>query len=159
MSEEMTQENNIPKVYDPQSFEKKWYKIAGACVLIASLVVCRLLPWGGYSLRKWFTGRRSYEFLSDFFGSAAGVAVHQGKKTLSDPMMRLGAELRAHRIVYNNNPLDKWCLANTTYEEDKNGNIQPHKTNRPTRKIDGTAALLDAWVVMVDRMQDYMNLI
>ncbi len=26
MSEEMTQENNIPKVYDPQSFEKKWYK-------------------------------------------------------------------------------------------------------------------------------------
>ncbi|MBR1694973.1 MAG: class I tRNA ligase family protein, partial [Selenomonas sp.] len=22
----MTQENNIPKVYDPQSFEKKWYK-------------------------------------------------------------------------------------------------------------------------------------
>ncbi len=51
--------------------EKKWYKIAGACVLIASLVVCGLLPWGGYSLRKWFTGRRSYEFLSDFFGSAA----------------------------------------------------------------------------------------
>ena len=26
MSEEMAQENNIPKVYDPQSFEKKWYK-------------------------------------------------------------------------------------------------------------------------------------
>jgi hypothetical protein len=33
--------------------------------------MARFAPWGAYSLRKWFTGRRSYEFLSDFFGSAA----------------------------------------------------------------------------------------
>lgn len=51
--------------------EKKSYKIAGVVVVIVSLIVCRMLPWGGYSLRKWFTGRRSYEFLSDFFGGAA----------------------------------------------------------------------------------------
>ena len=51
--------------------EQKRHKIAGAAVIVVSLIVCRLLPWGGYSLRKWFTGRRSYEFLSDFFGSAA----------------------------------------------------------------------------------------
>lgn len=114
------------------------------------------VSWYGYDA---WSAQYFVEDMSAYFGSAAGVAVHQGKKTLSDPMMRLGAELRAHRIIYNNNPLDKWCLANTTYEEDKNGNIQPHKTNRPTRKIDGTAALLDAWVVMVDRLQDYQNLI
>ncbi len=53
------------------SVEKTRYKAAGAAVIIASLVICRMLPWGGYSLRKWFTGRRSYDFLSDFFGSAA----------------------------------------------------------------------------------------
>lgn len=46
-------------------------KIAGAVVIAASLLLCRFMPWGAYSLRKWFTGRRSYEFLSDFFGSAA----------------------------------------------------------------------------------------
>lgn len=114
------------------------------------------VSWFGYDA---WSANYFVEDMSSYFGSASGIAVHQGKKTLSDPMQRLGAELRAHRIVYNNNPLDKWCLANTTYEEDKNGNIQPHKTNRPTRKIDGTAALLDAWVVMVDRMQDYMNTI
>lgn len=51
--------------------EQKRYKIAGAAVIVISLIVCRILPWGGYSLRKWFTGRRSYEYLSDFFGSAA----------------------------------------------------------------------------------------
>ena len=44
----------------------------GACLVVAgSLAACYLMPWGGYSLRKWFTGRRSYEYLSDFFGSYA----------------------------------------------------------------------------------------
>lgn len=51
--------------------EQKRFKIAGALMIVISLIACRMLPWGGYSLRKWFTGRRSYEFLSDFFGSAA----------------------------------------------------------------------------------------
>lgn len=50
---------------------KKPYRAAGTAVMIVTLIVCRMLPWGGYSLRKWFTGRRSYEFLSDFFGGAA----------------------------------------------------------------------------------------
>ena len=94
-----------------------------------------------------------------YFGTESGQAIHQGKKTLSDPMLRLGADLREHHIVYNNNPIDKWCLANTTYEEDKNGNIQPHKTSRPTKKIDGTAALLDAYVVYLDHLEDYLSLI
>ena len=51
--------------------EQKKYKIAGAVIIIISLLACKLAPWGAYSLRKWFTGRRSYDFLSDFFGSAA----------------------------------------------------------------------------------------
>ena len=74
-------------------------------------------------------------------------------------MKRLGNDLEAHRVIYNNNPIDKWCLANTAYEEDKNGNIQPHKTSKSTRRIDGTAALLDAFVVYQDKQQDYLNMI
>lgn len=70
-------------------------------------------------------------------------------------MKQLGVDLASKRIIYNNNPIDKWCLANTAYEEDKNGNIQPKKTNKPTRRIDGTAALLDAYTVYIDKRQDY----
>ncbi len=51
--------------------DTKRIKTAGWCVIIATLAICRFGPWGMYSLRKWFTGRRSYEFLSEFFGSAA----------------------------------------------------------------------------------------
>ena len=48
------------------------------------------------------------------FGKTAMIAVHQGKKTLSDPMKRLRNDLNSKLIVYNNNPIDKWCLANTS---------------------------------------------
>lgn len=114
------------------------------------------IPWVGYDA---WSAKYWVEDMADYFGADAMVTVHQGKKTLSDPMKRLGNDLTSKNIVYNNNPIDKWCLANTAYEEDKNGNIQPHKTSKPTRRIDGTAALLDAYVVYQDKQQEYMNMI
>ena len=74
-------------------------------------------------------------------------------------MGRMGNDLESKRIIYNNNPICKWCLANTSVDEDRNGNRQPKKTSRPTRRIDGTAALLDAYVVWQDKQTDYLNMI
>lgn len=99
------------------------------------------------------------EDMKNEFGPSAMIPVHQGKKTLSDPMKRLKNDLGSKMIVYNNNPIDKWCLANTSYEEDKNGNIQPHKTSRATRRIDGTAALLDAYTILQDKQEEYESMI
>lgn len=99
------------------------------------------------------------EDMKSFFGNSTMIAVHQGKKTLSDPMKRLKNDLGSKVIVYNNNPIDKWCLANTSYEEDRNGNIQPHKTSKPTRRIDGTAALLDAYTILQDKQEEYESMI
>ena len=99
------------------------------------------------------------EDMENYFGKTAMIAVHQGKKTLSDPMKRLKNDLADNVIVYNNNPIDKWCLANTSYEEDRNGNIQPHKTSKPTRRIDGTSALLDAYTILQDKQEEYLSLI
>lgn len=47
--------------------EKKKVKIAAPIILVATAAICYFGPWGIYSMRKWFTGRRSYEFLEDFF--------------------------------------------------------------------------------------------
>lgn len=99
------------------------------------------------------------EDMQDYFGKASMVPVIQGKKTLSQPMKALGADLENNLIVYNNNPVDKWCLCNTAVDIDKNDNIQPIKTSKPRRRIDGTAALLDAYVVLQNNMNDYMSLI
>lgn len=114
------------------------------------------IPWTGYD--SW-SAKYWVEDMVAYFGKNSMVPVIQGKKTLSDPMKRLGNDLESKRIVYGNNPIDKWCLANTAYEEDKNGNIQPHKTSKPTRRIDGTAALLDAYVVFQEKQEEYLALI
>lgn len=99
------------------------------------------------------------EDMQDYFGKASMVPVIQGKKTLSQPMKALGADLENNVIIYNNNPVDKWCLCNTAVDVDKNDNIQPIKTSNPRRRIDGTAALLDAYVVLQNNMNDYMSLV
>ena len=114
------------------------------------------LPWVGYD--SW-SATYWVEEMKGVFGKESMVPVIQGKKTLSSPMKQLGADLESKLVVYNNNPITKWCLANTAIEEDKNGNIQPVKTSKRTKRIDGTAALLDAYVVLQDRLDEYQSLI
>ena len=93
------------------------------------------------------------------FGEKTMRPVIQGKKTLSNPMKMLAKDFEAHRIIYNNNGLLKWCIANTSVDEDKNGNIQPIKNRRATQRIDGLAALLDAYTVLQDNLDDYLSVI
>ena len=114
------------------------------------------IPWVGYD--SW-SATYWVEEMREMLGKESMIAVIQGKKTLSSPMKQLGADLTSKLVVYNNNPVDKWCLANTSYDEDRNGNIQPCKTSKSTRRIDGTAALLDAYVVLQDKMGEYETMI
>ncbi|MBE6040901.1 MAG: hypothetical protein E7220_00085 [Clostridiales bacterium] len=53
--------------------EKKAAGLVGWIVIAASLAVCYFGKWGIYGCRKWFTGRRSYEFLQDFFSNALSM--------------------------------------------------------------------------------------
>ena len=99
------------------------------------------------------------EEMESVFGASVMTPVIQGMKTLSGPCKSLGADLSAKKIVYNDNPIDKWCLFNTAVEVDKNDNIRPVKTSVPTRRIDGTMALLDAYVVYQDNLSDYLSVI
>ena len=93
------------------------------------------------------------------FGKKTMIPVRQGVYTLSTPMKDLKAEFGAHHIVYDDNPIDKWCLANTYAKMDINGNIQPEKGQSANKRIDGTAALLDAYVVLCDKREEYLSMI
>jgi len=97
--------------------------------------------------------------MKQIFGKESWEPVIQGKKTLSGPMKSLKADLESKRIVYNNNPILKWCLSNTAVDIDKNDNIQPIKTSNPRRRIDGTASLLDAYVELERCYDEYLNII
>lgn len=99
------------------------------------------------------------EDMENNFGKTVMESVIQGKKTLSGPMKSLGADLSAKRIIYNNNPILKWCLTNTSVDVDRNDNIQPAKGNLGTRRIDGMAGLLDAYVTLERNWDDYRSVI
>ena len=81
----------------------------------------------------------------------------QGAKTLSLPMQNMGAELKAKKINYNNNPILKWCLTNTGTETDRNGNIVPVKNQSAKMRIDGMASMLDAYVGLYDHYEEFLR--
>ena len=85
--------------------------------------------------------------------------VRQGIYSLSEPMKIMEADLKNNFVNYNNNPLMKWCLANTQAKVDLNGNIQPSKLNSKYKRIDGTVALIIAYVVLNRYKTDYENMI
>jgi phage terminase large subunit-like protein len=112
------------------------------------------IPWIGYD--SW-SAKYFVEDLKNNFGKESTIPVIQGKKTLSAPMKKLGADLESKVINYENNPITKWCLSNVAIEVDKNLNIQPTKTSNQRRRIDGAAAMLNAYVILQDKYNDYMN--
>lgn len=85
--------------------------------------------------------------------------IRQGVFTLSEPMKQLEADLKNKIVNYNNNPILKWCLANTQAKVDINGNIQPSKLNSKFKRIDGTVALIIAYAVLNRFKKDYETMI
>lgn len=107
----------------------------------------------------WHIDDSLLEAFKQEFGASTMIPVRQGTATLSQPMKDLKAEYQAGNIIYNNNPIDKYCLANTYVKTDVNGNIQPAKGESATRRIDGTAAQLDAYVVYCDKKEELESLL
>ena len=106
----------------------------------------------------WHIDDNTLEQFKQEFGRNSMIPIRQGAKTLSQPMKDLKAEFAEGNIVYNNNPIDKWCLINTEVKTDINGNIQPVKSQDQTQRIDGTIALLCAYKVLQDKKDIYIGL-
>lgn len=82
----------------------------------------------------------------------------QGAYTWSQPMKELGCALQEHKVNYNNNPILRWCLANTGVKSlNKDGieSIMPVKIQKD-RRIDGMVSLLNAWVGYVKHYDEYI---
>lgn len=84
--------------------------------------------------------------------------VAQGPYTWSQPMKEMGAAFERHQVIYQNNPMLRWCLANTAQKSlNRDGieTIQPVKIQQH-RRIDGMVSLLNAWVGYVKHFEEYM---
>lgn len=86
------------------------------------------------------------------------IEVRQGFKTESAPLKQMKADLIDKKINYNNNPILKWNLSNVVVKVDDNENIMLSK-EKARQRIDGVASLMDAYVIYVNKQQEYLNYI
>lgn len=107
--------------------------------------------YDSYSAKYWVQEMEGHGFKM--------VRCIQGAKTLSLPMQKLGADLQAKKINYNNNSILKWCITNTGVQEDRNGNIVPIKAQSPKFRIDGLMSLLDAYVGLQEHYNELKNVV
>ena len=124
----------------------KWFKSMVDEYDIRPLWICYDRALSGY----WVPEMEEYGFEME--------KTAQGPFTWSQPMKELGCALSEHQINYNNNPILRWCLANTGVKAlNKDGieTIQPVKLQQH-RRIDGMVSLLNAWVGYVKHMDEYL---
>lgn len=93
------------------------------------------------------------------YGKNSVQEVIQGPKTRSNPLKALKADLAKKRINYNNNPILKWCMANTVVKTDKNMNIDPDKGKSSYNRIDGMISLLNSYITFLNNEDNYTNLV
>ena len=115
----------------------------------------RWIYYDPYSARYLVTAMHNQGFRED----KCLIRCYQGSKTLSVPFQRVEAELKAKKINYNNNPVVKWCMTNVAIKEDpRNKNPLPEKAGKNnTRKIDGFAVILDAFVGVCDHEPEFIG--
>ncbi len=73
-------------------------------------------------------------------------------------MKEMGAAFQDHIVVYQNNPILRWCLANTAVKalnKDGIATIQPVKIQQ-NRRINGMVSLLNAWVGYLKHLNEYI---
>ena len=85
--------------------------------------------------------------------------IAQGPFTWSQPMKEMGAALTDKSVVYQNNPILRWCLTNTAAKalnSDGIQTVQPVKI-AANKRIDGTVSMLNAWVGYNKNFDEYMS--
>ena len=74
------------------------------------------------------------------------VPIRQGTVTLSEPTSDFRAQVYAHNVVHDDNPVLTWAVSNAIADVvDKNENIMLNK-KKSTQRIDPIAAILNAYV-------------
>lgn len=86
--------------------------------------------------------------------------INQEVKVISNPMKMVEADLKSNIINYNQNPIDIWCLQNTSIKVDELGRIMPIKVrDMRTRHIDGAVSLIIAYATLDIYKTEFMQIV
>lgn len=80
--------------------------------------------------------------------------------SLSESMKLVEADLKCNLIVYNNNPVDKWCFENTALTFNSKMDMMPTKVQgQDSKKIDGAVTTIIAYKIYSDNRSEFMQLV
>ena len=86
--------------------------------------------------------------------------IYQNRFVLSSPMRLVEADIRYQSIAFNDNPIDKWCLQNTSVQVWDTGHIMPIKIKgQAARRIDGTLSLIMAYEMLRRYRTEMLNVL
>ena len=86
--------------------------------------------------------------------------INQDFDVFTDPMEMLERDLTSKLVVYNNNPIDKWCLENTALKINSKGKTMPIKIQgKEDKKIDGTVTMIMCYKIYLDNKTEYLELV
>lgn len=81
--------------------------------------------------------------------------INQSKYVMSVPMKMVEADLKS-QLIHGLNDMDKWCLANTSFEMDGQQNIMPVKV-KASMRIDGAVTLIILYAIFMRYRNDYIK--
>ena len=105
--------------------------------------------------------RFAKEFINrcDEYGIATEV-IQQNAATLSNATKLVEADLKARRINYGNNPVDKWCFGNASLQVDNTGRVLVVKiNNQANKRIDGAVTCNILYEVLRRYKSEYQKYI
>lgn len=86
--------------------------------------------------------------------------VDQTWGSMSEPMRLVEKDLKSNLIIYNNNPVDKYCLENTAFVINSKQDIMPVKVQgQDDKKIDGAVTIIICYRIYIDNRPTFLDLV
>lgn len=87
------------------------------------------------------------------------VRVDQTWGAMSEPMKMVEADLQSKLLVYNDHPIDRYCLENTALAVNNKMEQMPVKVQgKEDKKIDGAVTMIIAYRVYMDNRAEFLEL-
>lgn len=104
------------------------------------------------------------KMMAQYFGEEITERIAMDKKVISNPMRIVEADLKAKKLIYNNdvvqeNEMDIWCLRNTAIKVDDIGQIMPVKVRQSFNRIDGALSFIICQATYSMYKNDYLSLV
>lgn len=98
--------------------------------------------------------------VTEYFGEEILEQIRMDFAALSGPMRIVESDLKNKNLIYNNNPIDLWCLKNVSIKMDNIGRIMPVKLQGQSKnRIDGALGFFIAYAALSRFKSEYMSLV